>query len=172
MKDYRIDQAKAETMNSREIVDAVLFAIAEDASAYSDDAAMESFLGRLNPVIAATFSAWMATGFIANGGLFQIYGACSAGMISRASYGFRLLGKDDIAYAIELSARAFPNAIVPTSAEKRQNLLDHLSEYSESGAETVLDETLAGLSECFDISDAYDHTANLVQLFHYEFVRL
>jgi hypothetical protein len=170
MKDYRINRVKAECMSSREIVDAVLFAIADDAPAYSDDTAMEPFLSHLNPVIAATFSAWMATGFIGNGGLFQIYEACSAGMISRAAHGFRLLGKEDIAYALELSARAFPNAIVPTSADERQYSLELWSERLDSGAETVIDQTLAGLNERFSITDAYDGTDSLIGSFRYEFV--
>src|SRR5438034_252882 len=111
MKDYRIGREEAAHLSSREIIDKVLFSIAEDSPPYWDDSAMGIFLQGINPVVAALFSAWMATGFIANSGPFDIYESCSFPMITRAPHGFRLLGKDDVAYAIELSFRGFPGGI-------------------------------------------------------------
>src|SRR5437868_4151565 len=101
MKEYRVSSVEAKNLTSREIIDTVLFRIAEDSPPYTDDVEMNVLFRGLNPVVAAVFSAWMATGFIANGGLFHMFDACCAEMLSRAAHGFRLLGKDDVAYAVE-----------------------------------------------------------------------
>lgn len=157
-------------MEPRQIVEEVVFAISKDAPSYSDDAAMSSFLLKLNPVVAAVFSSWMATGFIENGGLFNIYETCSAEMIQRAAYGFRLLGKADVAIAIDLSSRAFPNCVVPTTESERQTALGEWANRGDANAETEEQQSLAGLDYKFSLTDAYDHTGELLRQYQFEFV--
>jgi hypothetical protein len=171
MIDYRIDAERAAGMTSRQIVDEVLFKIADNAPSYADDEEMTVLLQQLNPVVAAVFSAWMATGFIVNGGLFAILDTCCSEMVARAAHGYRLLGKEDIAYAVELSARAFPMGIIPSSDESRSEMLEERSERLEADKETPVDESLAGLSYAFNLTDVYDCTDRLVERFRYEFVK-
>ena len=172
MTDYRMSPEEAARLSSREVIEKVLFSIAKDSPPYWDDLAMGIFLQGVNPVVAAIFSAWMASGFIANGGPFDVYESCSFPMITPAAHGFRLLGKDDVAYAIELSFRAFPGGIVPASHDERLQRLEEFSERFDSCEETAADETISALQYRYNKAEAYDRTDDVLDRFRAEFVEI
>lgn len=170
MKEYRISEGQSADLNSRQIVERVVFAISEDAPDFSDDAQMSGFLVKLNPVLAAVYCAWMSAGFIANGGLFNVYETCCAEMIQRAAYGFRLLGKADVAHALEMSCRAFPNNQIPDSRKQRLAALDDWNVREGRGTESLEQKSLRDLEYKFVIQDTYDHADELLQNYRYEFL--
>jgi len=157
-------------MRARQIVEEVVFAISDDAPDYLDDAEMTVFLRSLNPVVAAVYCAWVSTGFMDSGGLFHVYGTCCAEMIQRAAYGFRLLGKDDVACALELSYRAFAGNVIPASQTERSAGLNAWTDREDANTETPEQQSLAGLEYKFDLADTYDHTEKLLRQYRFEFV--
>ncbi|QIF04732.1 DUF4375 domain-containing protein [Roseimicrobium sp. ORNL1] len=170
MKDYRVTEERARSMGTRQIVEEVVFAISDDVPDDSNDEEMAVFLQNLNPVVAAVYCAWMSTGHMANGGLFKAYETCCAEMIQRAAYGFRLLGKADVAYAVELSCRAFPSNVIPATRVKRSAGLNAWMDRDDANTETPEQQSLAGLEYKFELADAYDHTDELLRHYRFEFV--
>jgi hypothetical protein len=157
-------------MGARQIVESVVFAISDDAPEYSNDAEMAAFLQGLNPVVAAVFCAWISAGLIANGGLFFVLETCCAEMIQRAAYGFRLLGKADVAYALELSCRAFAGNVIPASQSERSAGLKAWADLEDADSETPEQQSLAGIEYRFDLADSYHHTEELLRQYLFEFV--
>ena len=164
-KDYRVSEQKALGMSSVQIVEEAVFAVDEDASDITNDAVMQPLLTSVNPVLAAVYSAWFSSGFIAGDGLFSIFDCCCAEMLYRAPYGFHLLGCDDIARAVTFSFRFFPRGVIPKTASKREQEMER-GAYKLDMPE--LD--LSDIAYAFELPEQF-RTDALLEAYRYEFVR-
>lgn len=164
-KDYRVSEQKVLGMSSLQIVEEAVFAVDEDASDITNEAVMQPLLTSVNPVLAAVYSAWVSSGFIAGDGLFSIFDCCCAEMLYRAPYGFHLLGCDDIARAVTFSFRFFPRGVIPRTVSKREYELKR-GAYKLDMPEL----NLGGIAYEFELPNLFETDA-LLEAYRYEFVR-
>lgn len=128
MKEYRLTPTEAASRNAWQIVNDVIFRVADDAPSLTDADALRRFFADIPSVPAAAFAAWFTAGFAANGGLWHIFECCAAPVIVRAIEGYELLGEPYAADCLRKACAVFPASKVPDTTEDANRYLSNLPE--------------------------------------------
>ena len=123
IKEYRLTEEEASKLDTWQIVNTVIFRVAEDAPSLTDSDAMDEFFSSILSVQAAAFSAWFSASFAVVGGMWHIFECCCAPMVYKAIEGYELLYEPGPAETLRRACAFFPNAVVPRAHKEVEEFI-------------------------------------------------